>query len=253
MTPMIELGCKSDTGIAREVNEDAFAAILDAHIYMVADGVGGNSAGEVASRTAIRTVVEQVENAPLEPTGDELDVRRYFTRCLELANASVKAVGESFPENSGLATTLVLCYIEDETAYFVNVGDSRGYLYRDGQLTRITEDHSYVNTLVRMGVLTEEEARHHKRGNVITRAIGAEDTVTGDLFPIELQEGDVLLLCTDGLHGEVLPGQMEQLMAEHEDMQELCDALVDAANENGGRDNITCITLRYLGGNVNEQ
>ena len=250
---MIQIGCKSDTGRIREVNEDAFAAILDARIYMVADGVGGNNAGEVASRTAIRTVVEQVEKAPLLPSEDELSVRRYFSHCLDLANANVKAVGDSYPENSGLATTLVLCYVEDQTAYFVNVGDSRGYLYRDGTLTRITEDHSYVNTLVRMGVLTEEEARNHKRGNVITRAVGAEDTVTGDLFPVDLEEGDVLLLCTDGLHGEVLPKEMEEIMGQHEDMQELCDALVDAANRNGGRDNITCVTLKYLGGNVNEQ
>ncbi len=249
---MLTVGCTSDKGKVRSHNEDAFAAVLDAQVYIVADGVGGNNAGEVASRTAIRTVVEQVELHPFTDHGNEEAIGAYFGHCLDLANESVKAMGENKPQNSGLATTMVICYIEEETAYFINVGDSRGYLYRDGELTRITEDHSYVHTLVRMGVLTEEEARHHKRGNVITRAVGAEDTISGDLYPVELEEDDLILLCTDGLYGEVSEEEMGEIMGLDADLQELSDALVRAANAGGGRDNITAVLIRYQEGEANE-
>jgi protein phosphatase len=152
-----------------------------------------------------------------------------------------------------MATTLVLCHVREDKAYFANVGDSRAYLYADGQLLQITEDHSYVNALIRMGVLTEEEARHHKRGHVITKAIGAELTVEGDQYDVEIREGDILLLCTDGLYGELSKEEIIAILQDDQDMQVLTERLVDRANQLGGRDNNTAITVKVQGGNQNEQ
>ena len=250
---MIRVGGHSDRGQRRDTNEDAFAAVLDKQVYVVADGVGGNSAGEIASRTAVRTLVEEVEASDMD-LSDEFQVRQFFSRCLDLANANVVAIGESYPENTGLATTMVICYVRGNVAYFTNVGDSRGYVIRTGRMARITEDHSYVHTLVRMGVLTEEEAKNHRRGNVITRAVGAEDTVVGDFYPVLLKPGDRILLCSDGLYGELTAQEILTIIEEHEDMQQLSEALVAAANEKGGRDNITALMIEYTeGGVTNEQ
>ena len=184
---------------------------------------------------------------------DESDIGDLFDTCLARANDSVVKAGREQPENRGMATTLVLCHVREDKAYFANVGDSRAYLYADGQLLQITEDHSYVNALIRMGVLTEEEAKHHKRGHVITKAIGAELTVEGDQYDVEIREGDILLLCTDGLYGELSKEDMIEILQDDQDMQVLTERLVDRANEHGGRDNITAITVKVQGGNQNEQ
>ena len=183
----------------------------------------------------------------------ERDIGDLFDACLARANDSVVEAGRQQPENRGMATTLVLCHVREDKAYFANVGDSRAYLYADGQLLQITEDHSYVNALIRMGVLTEEEARHHKRGHVITKAIGAELTVEGDQYDVEIREGDILLLCTDGLYGELSKEEIIAILQDDQDMQVLTERLVDRANQLGGRDNITAITVKVQGGNQNEQ
>jgi protein phosphatase len=218
----------------------------------VADGVGGNNAGEIASRTAVETCRDFMSINHLAGVS-ERDIGDLFDACLARANDSVVEACRQQPENRGMATTLVLCHVREDKAYFANVGDSRAYLYADGQLLQITEDHSYVNALIRMGVLTEEEARHHKRGHVITKAIGAELTVEGDQYDVEIREGDILLLCTDGLYGELSKEEIIAILQDDQDMQVLTERLVDRANQLGGRDNITAITVKVQGGNQNEQ
>ena len=249
---MLRVGYKSDKGRNRELNEDACAVVAEARLFIVADGVGGNNAGEIASRTAVETCRDFMSINHLAGVS-ERDIGDLFDACLARANDSVVEAGRQQPENRGMATTLVLCHVREDKAYFANVGDSRAYLYADGQLLQITEDHSYVNALIRMGVLTEEEARHHKRGHVITKAIGAELTVEGDQYDVEIREGDILLLCTDGLYGELSKEEIIAILQDDQDMQVLTERLVDRANQLGGRDNITAITVKVQGGNQNEQ
>ena len=249
---MLRVGYKSDKGRNRKLNEDACAVVAEERLFIVADGVGGNNAGEIASSTAVATCKEFMRINHLASV-DESDIGDLFDTCLVRANDSVVKAGREQPENRGMATTLVLCHVREDKAYFANVGDSRAYLYADGQLLQITEDHSYVNALIRMGVLTEEEAKHHKRGHVITKAIGAELTVEGDQYDVEIREGDILLLCTDGLYGELSKEDMIEILQDDQDMQVLTERLVDRANEHGGRDNITAITVKVQGGNQNEQ
>ena len=146
-----------------------------------------------------------------------------------------------------MATTMVLAYLAGKKAFVFNVGDSRAYRYRKGVLEQITEDHSFVNTLVRIGTITREEARFHPKKNIITRALGAEEEVEADFFPVDLEPEDILVLCTDGLHGEAGDEEILQIIREEEDMQDLCDRLVQLANDKGGSDNITIICLRYKG------
>lgn len=249
---MLRVGYKSDRGRNRERNEDACAVIARQRLFIVADGVGGNNAGEIASKTAVDTCAEFLSINHLAGVSEK-DIGDLFDTCLSRANDSVVEAGRARPQNRGMATTLVMCHIREDKAFFANVGDSRAYLYADGQLLQITEDHSYVNALIRMGVLTEEEAKHHKRGHVITKAIGAEPTVEGDQYDVEIREGDILLLCTDGLYGELSKEEIIEIMQDDSDMQELTERLVDRANENGGRDNITAVTVKIQGGSQNEQ
>ena len=222
-----ELFCKGDP--ARRID----TALNGQHPYAI-----------VVCCSDSRVIPEQIFSA---------DIGDLFDTCMARANDAVVKAGREQPENRGMATTLVLCHVREDKAYFANVGDSRAYLYADGQLLQITEDHSYVNALIRMGVLTEEEARHHKRGHVITKAIGAELTVEGDQYDVEIREGDILLLCTDGLYGELSKEEMIEILQDDQDMQILTERLVDRANEHGGRDNITAITVKVQGGNQNEQ
>ncbi len=244
-------GYKTDTGRQRAINEDACGVLPADTLFVVADGVGGGNAGESASRTAVSTISGYLVDHCLYKTPDA-DLPRLFGGGLEEANRSVRTAAASHIENQGMATTLLLCHLRKDKAWFVNVGDSRGYIFAEDELLQITEDHSYVNELVRVGILTKEEAAHDRRSNVITRAIGAEHTVEGDLFEAEIREGDIILLCTDGLYGELEEEEIVALMREETQMQRLAERLVQEANRKGGKDNITAITIKIEKGDLNE-
>ena len=147
-----------------------------------------------------------------------------------------------------MATTLVICHVRGTKAYTVNVGDSRAYLKRGGQLYQLTEDHTYVQSLVRLGVITRDEAKVHTKGHYITRAMGAEENVEADYYQTELEEGDVIILCTDGLYNEVSEERINQMINTAAGMQDLAERMVDEANLSGGSDNITVICIKYEGG-----
>ena len=245
---MIEVGFKSDKGLRRRNNEDAFFVIPEDRIFMVADGVGGNNSGEVASRTAISRIVEHIRNNALAEGLADADINGYFMRCFTEVNRTVYEMSRLWPENAGMATTLTVAYFSGNKAYVVNVGDSRAYLYRSGALTQITEDHTYVNALIKKGLISQEEALHHEKRNVITRAIGGEETIAPDIFRFEVMTGDIMLLCTDGLHGETGDDNIRKLIGAGGSMAEICTALVNKANRCGGRDNITVVCLKILEG-----
>ncbi len=241
---MTQLGFKSNTGAVREKNEDACFVIPSHNVYIVADGVGGNNAGEVASRTVVQGIAEYVRTVPLDTCETDEAICSYFIDCLATVNDEVYRLGQNHREHRGMATTVVTAYIKGEKAYIMNVGDSRAYLFRDGELEQLTEDHTYVNELLKSGAITCEEAETHSQKHYITRAIGADIFVKSDFYRIPIQEGDILMLCSDGLYGEVEEQKLIEILSKDETMPDICTMLVDAAIEGGGRDNITVVLVK---------
>lgn len=242
---MIEVGFKSDKGIKRRNNEDAYFIVSSENVYVVADGVGGGNSGEIASRTAVTRIAEYVRDNPLDNISDDKAVTHYFLKCINYAHEEICFEASENSDNLGMATTLVLAYISDMVAFIANVGDSRAYVCRGGGITQITEDHTRVNDLVKNGIITPAQAKIHKDRNAITMALGVEIKPEPDFFRIELQENDVILLCTDGLHSEVDDKSISEI-ANNNDLTatEICSKLVSIANRRGGHDNITVIALR---------
>lgn len=241
---MEQIGFKCNKGLVRKNNEDACFVIPSHDVYIVADGVGGNQSGEVASRTAVSEIAAFVNSAGLEDCRNAEEIFGFFYEALEIANDSIYRIGSENVENQGMATTAVVAHIRGDSAYVSNIGDSRAYLFRDGRLNRITTDHTYVNELISKGVITEEEAENHKQKNVITKALGTEMLADPDFYKVSMIKGDVIMLCSDGLYGEVPQNVMEKILASDGSMNEICSLLVDEAIKFGGRDNITVVCIK---------
>jgi protein phosphatase len=231
----------TDTGLVRDHNEDNFA-FLDLGnkiVLVVADGMGGHDAGEVASDIAVRTVCSEVRKAK---TGSA-DPLSLVEHAVQRANAEVRL--EASARGSNMGTTLSVALVSEDTAYVGSVGDSRVYWIENGSITQITEDHSVVAKLVAKGQLTKEAARNHPRSNLLYRTIGNDETVRVNTCMVPLKKGGTLLLCTDGLWGEVGDEELRQIC--REDRTDLiCARLVQKANANGGKDNITAIVVKVI-------
>lgn len=249
----MEVGFKSDKGRLRSNNEDACFVLQRDRVYVVADGVGGGNAGEIASRTAVSQIVNYIVDHPIPEKTDKYGVVQYFQDCLDHANQRIFELASKYEENYGMATTVVMVYVDRGKAYIANVGDSRAYLFRGEQLLQLTEDHTFVNTLVKAGLLSKEDAENDERKNMITRALGAEPEVEPDFFQVEIAAGDIIVICTDGLYDEVNIPEMTALLKQETAMRELSDELVALANRNGGHDNITVICLRVTEEDIHEQ
>ncbi len=249
----MQVGFKSDTGLRRNNNEDACFVMLADNVYVVADGVGGSNAGEIASRTAVNEIAGYINEHHIADADNKYAIANYFQDCMDKANEKIFTMSHTYEENSGMATTAVVVYAADGKAYIVNVGDSRAYLYRDGRLMQLTEDHTYVNTLVKAGILSKEQAELDDRKNVITKALGAEPTVEPDFFQVETEAGDIFVICTDGLYDEVGDEEMIELLQQRKSMSELCSEFINRANQNGGHDNITVICLEVTEEDLHEQ
>lgn len=247
---VLQAGAATNTGRVRSNNQDSYLLAPELGLWVVADGMGGAQGGEVASKLAIETL----RDAYAEPTADAL------TAAMAEANRRIHARATA-PELRGMGTTAVAIALVPEEpdpdqpdtgvepAHFllvINVGDSRAYLFRDGELTQITEDHSVVAELVRDGRITEQEAEAHPQRNVITRVLGVYPQVKADLWPVDPVRGDRYLLCSDGLFNEVGDGQMAAVLRRLADPSDAADELVRLANEAGGRDNITAVVLDVL-------
>lgn len=205
-------------------------------IYLVADGMGGHQAGEVASRSAVEAVIANYYRDSGSDIGTDL------VRAFRLANQEIYAMAQTDATMSGMGTTLVAAVISGHAVYVANVGDSRAYLINGGGMVQITEDHSWVEEQVRAGLLTPEQAKRHPQRNLVTRALGSKPSVEVDLFTGEIGAGDSLLLCTDGLTGRVTDPEIASIVqAQHP--QEAVQSLVDLANERGGNDNITVLIV----------
>ena len=240
----MQVGVKSDKGLMRSNNEDACFVLLPDKVYVVADGVGGGNAGEIASRTAVSEIANYIVSHPLAEKDNKYAIVNYLQDCLDKANRKIYELSHTYEENSGMATTVVIVYAAAGKAYITNVGDSRAYLYRSGQLAQLTEDHTYVNTLVKAGILSPEQAELDERKNVITKALGADKSVEPDFFQVEIQKDDRFLICTDGLYDEVGDREMIEVLEQYASMSEVCAELIQRANRNGGHDNITVISLK---------
>jgi len=242
-------GFRTDTGKQRTGNEDALLLMPKLGIYAVADGVGGQNSGEVASRKAVVGIENFIKANPLNGA-DNLEgkyranwLKSYFLRCLEKVNSEIRKEALSDPVMERMATTMVLCFLDMDTMYIVNIGDSRAYILREGEMTQLTVDHTYVNKLVKAGTLSKSEARSHPQKNIITKALGSTKNTDPDFYRFDLHKDDRILLCTDGLHGELTDDEIAAILKRKKDLNSICGSLVDSANKNGGHDNITVICI----------
>lgn len=241
---MIAYG-KSDKGRVRPTNQDAFAIDLqpDGALLAVCDGMGGANAGNVASRFAIEAFMGVMRRS-LQPGMARGEICDVLTEGVTVANRTVFELAQAQTEFQGMGTTLVGGIATQDSLVLANVGDSRAYrIGRDGA-TRLTQDHSYVEEMLRRGKLTEEDARAHPHKNLITRAVGVDPTVDCDLYEIELAPEDLLLLCSDGLTGMLRDEEIAALAMQAQDLQGAVDALIAHALANGGTDNITVVLFK---------
>jgi protein phosphatase len=253
---MIEAHGQTDVGRRRKINEDSFLVSPETSLYAVCDGMGGHNAGEVASRMAIETLSSFVEKSAIEkeitwPWGIDanlsFDANRLKT-AIKLANARVFQAADNREELTGMGTTVVATIVNGNLLTIGSAGDSRCYLVRGGELRQLTRDDSWVSAALGEGILNSDDVEHHPLRNVITKAVGARDSIELDVTEHPLEPGDVVMLCSDGLHGMLNDQQLASLLLPVPDSLEQATArLIDAANEAGGRDNVTVVLLRYAG------
>ena len=240
----MESYCQTDVGLKRNNNQDFVYASNHnvgtlAGLLIVADGMGGQAAGDLASRLCVETMVDSIQAS--SRTGAE----RVLSEAIRTANAAVTSRAASDPALDGMGTTLVAAVPENGSLIVANVGDSRMYLIDDDRIDQITHDHSLVEEMVRAGKLKREQARNHPKKNIITRAIGEPGDPEIDFFDVALNRGDIALLCSDGLSNMVEDEQIFRIVRNAESLPEAGRKLVDAANRAGGRDNISVVLAKF--------
>ena len=240
---VVEIGSATDVGQVRRSNEDSH--LIASPLFVVADGMGGANAGEVASALAIE-VLTRTETRP------GWDGEESLSRSIREANRRIHDRAHNDPNAAGMGTTVTAALVNGGRISFGHVGDSRAYLLRDGALQQVSDDHSLVGELVRRGALTPDEAARHPQRSIITRALGADDNVDVDTWSIDAQEGDVVLLCSDGLSGMVGEDEMLRILSSGAGLQQVARELVVAANAAGGDDNVTAIVFRIGDGATEE-
>ena len=249
----IEFGARSDMGRARPNNEDSFCVAPEVNLFVLSDGMGGQSSGEVASRLTSDTVVahcrEALANPSLRLQGDAISgasqAANRLASAIRLANRAVHHSAQENAAYSGMGATVVAVLLDDERACIAHVGDSRAYRLRNRELESLTQDHSFIAEQVRQGMMSAEEANHSNLQNVLMRAVGADAEVEVEVNEELFAEDDTLLLCSDGLTKELSDAQIANVLAKNDDAQVAADQLVQLANDAGGSDNITVIVLRH--------
>ena len=232
----------TDKGRVRPTNQDIYRLEVrpekESAFVLVCDGMGGANAGNVASRFAADSFLADAAGA-LDSAPDEIVRHKTMLHALEKANDTVFGLAGRQPEFRGMGTTLVGAFVQGRQASILNVGDSRAYLFDGETLRQVSEDHSYVEEMRRLGRISAEDARTHPQKNLITRAVGVDATVDGDLFEVELRDTDILLLCSDGLTGMVEDEKIAEVLAKAGTLEDKGRELLSLALEGGGRDNIT--------------
>lgn len=241
----VHIGSQTDLGRVRENNEDKFAFLepeelellaVKGLLYAVADGMGGHASGQIASELALKTLLKTYFGDPKE------DVTESLHSALRVANSYIYDAGRMIPEREGMGTTCTCLVIRDDDAFIGQVGDSRCYLIRGGEIRQVSEDHSWVAEQVRRGALTEEEAQYSPFRNVITRSLGAAADVEPDVYQEKVQQDDIFVLCSDGLSGYVTNAEILEIVGNWSPAMAAVK-LIDRANENGGGDNVTALIV----------
>ena len=232
----------TDTGVLRTMNQDyCFSSDTPIgklpNLYIVCDGMGGHKAGEYASRYTVERIVASVSRSRTE------NPVRILKSAIQKANEILVVESQEYKEKQGMGTTVVAATIIGDKMYVANVGDSRLYVINQ-TIEQITNDHSYVEEMIRIGKIRREDAAKHEKKNVITRAVGATEKVKVDFFEVELRENDKILLCSDGLTNMVSNDRIYQIVSANEDVDVISKELVDEANKNGGQDNITVVVVK---------
>ena len=232
---------RTDVGIIRSGNEDSFLMVPDRGIFVVADGMGGHAAGEVASEMAVRFVARELGS--LRGLADDQVADRMRT-AIRAANGAIFQRTLTEHDKRGMGTTVTALVLFETRFLIGQVGDSRAYLYRDGKLIQLTKDHSYVQEQVDAGYLTPEQARSHPYSNVITRCVGANSDVMPDIYLGTVKLGDLFLLASDGLTGMLEDPELAEMLGGEAMPQDRVDTMITEANRHGGLDNITAIIVR---------
>jgi protein phosphatase len=246
----LELQAAVDAGRARSNNEDSVAIDPDASLAVLADGMGGYNAGEVASNMATSFIQSELGRWLTEASvqATDQDVRRAMDICVDNANRAIFNAANTNPQYAGMGTTLVVAVFREERLMVGHVGDSRAYRLRAGRLQQITRDHSLLQEQIDAGLISPEQAAFSANKNLVTRAVGVEDTVLLETHQHEVMAGDLYLLCSDGLSDMLSDDSIAQLLQAHESLDMACQALIDAANDAGGKDNISVVLVRVAGG-----
>ena len=244
--------CLTDVGRRRSSNQD-YAYVSEEpvgnlpNLFVVADGMGGHAAGDLASRYAVEALTKSIRKEKREK-----NPIRILTKGIEKANVEVLAKAGTDPALRGMGTTLVAATVSEGCLYVANVGDSRLYLIRE-HIRQVTKDHSLVEEMVRLGELTEEQARNHPDKNIITRALGAERTVDVDFFDLKLEPESVILMCSDGLSNMVEDSRIKEILSRRDEaLDERGRTLIGEANRNGGKDNIAIVLIEPFANEVEE-
>lgn len=240
----MRVGAISHIGKVRDINEDNYCTLeKDYNLFIVADGMGGHNAGEVASLMAIDHIKDHITKY-ISINMEEQSIKGIIYEAFNRANEKIYIHAKENLSCDGMGTTATLVLKANSTLYIGHVGDSRAYIIRNGRIEQITEDHSLVAELVRSGSITETEAMKHPQKNVITRALGTNENIKVDIFTIDFHPLDILVLCTDGLSNFVDQYEIEEVVLEFEDSNEACERLVSMANKRGGYDNITVLVAK---------
>lgn len=239
----------SDIGLVRQNNEDVWKQLPKKRFYFLADGMGGHKAGEVAAREAIAKLVDIIENDP-RFTGSSLhmeEARSLISHAIQDANSHVYNLGRQDPELRGMGTTLCCLFFHPEGLVYAHVGDSRIYRLRNKKLQQMTKDHSLLRELLELGQLNETQAEDFAYKNIITKAIGTEPHVHPSVRLIDVASDDIYMMCSDGLSDMVKKEEMETILNQKITLKEITEQLVALANEHGGNDNITIVTVKVQG------
>jgi protein phosphatase len=240
----IQAACATDTGRVREANEDSHLLALERRMFIVSDGMGGHQAGAVASKAVVTLLPELIDRELRGARGVHDHLMEQALRDA-IAQLSERLRDESAGRQGlqGMGATVALAWLRGGKAHLAHMGDSRIYLFRGGRLRQLTEDHSVVALLLKHGEVTAQEAQHHPARGKLSRYVGIEGEVFADVSTVPLRDGDRLLLCSDGLTGMLDDDRITRTLAAQRDCQAACDALVAAANEAGGKDNITVLVV----------
>jgi len=233
----------SDIGKVRKSNEDSWGAFPDASLFVVADGMGGHKAGDVASHLAVQTIYEVLKGKqpPLDSQVEQAS--HYLNDSIQRANLRIYEEGKKNPGRTGMGTTVVAVWMGKGSASIAYVGDSRAYLLRKSHLRLVTSDHTLVNDYVSKGLLQPNEAEQHPLRHVLSKAVGPQEHVEADLINLATQPGDIFLLCTDGLSNMVSKDLMEEILNSPDELIRKNEKLIQVANESGGSDNVTALLI----------